>query len=307
MRNGFTLIELSIVLVIIGLIVGGILTGRDLISAAAQRAQIAQIEKYNTAANTFRGKYGNLPGDITDPYATNFGFAARGSFAGEGDGNGIIEGNNGNAAQMNGGWFINGEMGLFWRDLSTAGLVDGSFTVATATGNPGSNVTGAALSGYMPSAKIGGNNYVYAWSGGVTSCMNGALPGNLSNGLNYYGVSGITLLATDSTLHSYPALSVLQAYNIDKKIDDGMPQAGAVQAFYLYSGSGFVSCWPAGGGAAGADDASGGPVVAGDGVSTAGSSTTCYDNGGVAGATEKYSMAQNGGNGLNCALSFRMQ
>jgi prepilin-type N-terminal cleavage/methylation domain-containing protein len=43
-QSAFTLIELSIVLVIIGLIVGGVLTGRDLISAAETRATIAQIE-----------------------------------------------------------------------------------------------------------------------------------------------------------------------------------------------------------------------------------------------------------------------
>ena len=49
MKRGFTLIELSIVLVIIGLIVGGILVGQDLINAAAIRAQIAQVEKYQTA------------------------------------------------------------------------------------------------------------------------------------------------------------------------------------------------------------------------------------------------------------------
>jgi prepilin-type N-terminal cleavage/methylation domain-containing protein len=95
----FTLIEMSIVLVIIGLIVGGVLAGQSLINAAAVRATISQIEKYQT--NTFRGKYGYLPGDIKDPDASNFGFAARGQYAGEGDGNGVLEGNPNN---------INGKM-----------------------------------------------------------------------------------------------------------------------------------------------------------------------------------------------------
>ena len=72
---GFTLIELSVVLVIIGLIVGSVLVGQSLISAAGVRATIAQIEKYNTAANTFREKYGYLPGDIKDPDASSFGLA----------------------------------------------------------------------------------------------------------------------------------------------------------------------------------------------------------------------------------------
>ena len=62
--SGFTLIELSIVLVIIGLIVGGVLVGQDLIRAAYIRAQISQIEKFNTAVNTFYGKYQALPGDM---------------------------------------------------------------------------------------------------------------------------------------------------------------------------------------------------------------------------------------------------
>jgi prepilin-type N-terminal cleavage/methylation domain-containing protein len=76
-ERGFTLIELCIVLVIIGLIVGGVLVGRDLISAAAVRAQVSQIEKYNTAVNTFRAKYGALPGDISATAAAQFGLTTR--------------------------------------------------------------------------------------------------------------------------------------------------------------------------------------------------------------------------------------
>src|ERR1700753_1764982 len=101
-NKGFTLIELSIVLVIIGLIVGGILTGQDLIKSAEQRATLAQVEKYNTAVNTFRNKFGGIPGDLAYTTASNFGFfnisattpcTALGK-PGCQDGNGLIDGSN---------------------------------------------------------------------------------------------------------------------------------------------------------------------------------------------------------------------
>src|SRR3954471_15989161 len=77
---GFTLIELSIVLVIIGLVVGGVLVGQDLIKAAQIRSAVSKIEKYNTAVHTFRTKYNALPGDI--PNAASYGFAPRSGAAG---------------------------------------------------------------------------------------------------------------------------------------------------------------------------------------------------------------------------------
>src|ERR1019366_6843373 len=67
---GFTLIEMSIVLVIIGLIVGSVLVGRDLIRAAELRSVISEVEKYKTAVMTFKGKYDCLPGDCAN--ATTF-------------------------------------------------------------------------------------------------------------------------------------------------------------------------------------------------------------------------------------------
>lgn len=70
MKHGFSLVELSIVLVILGLLVGGILTGRELIKAAEIRGFMSDIDEQKIALSLFKTKYNGLPGDIT--YATRF-------------------------------------------------------------------------------------------------------------------------------------------------------------------------------------------------------------------------------------------
>jgi prepilin-type N-terminal cleavage/methylation domain-containing protein len=88
--KGFTLIELSIVLVIIGLIVGGVLVGQDLITSASIRKQISQLSEVETSINVFRIKYDELPCDFSK--ATQF-FGttdSKGYIVGNGNGNGKI-------------------------------------------------------------------------------------------------------------------------------------------------------------------------------------------------------------------------
>lgn len=99
------------------------------------------------------------------------------------------------------------------------------------------------------------------------------------------------------------AMTVNQAYNIDKKIDDGLPQSGSVMAVYLNwqtSLPGSIA-WAAGGGNFGASTGGGASTTA----ATPYANTNCYDNNGVAGI-QKYSLSQNA-NQQNCALSFRFQ
>ncbi len=64
--NGFTLIELSIVLVIISLIVGGVIGGKSLIRSSEIQEIVTKLNNYRTAVNTFTLQYDALPGDFSE-------------------------------------------------------------------------------------------------------------------------------------------------------------------------------------------------------------------------------------------------
>ncbi len=271
------------VLVVIGLIVGGVLVGQDLIKSAEARAQITQIEKFNSAVNTFYGKYGGLPGDLNSTLAAQFGFVARAGTQGRGDGNGVIEG----VLYSNGtiyAWEQNGETSFFWEDLSQANLIDGKFD--TAIDAAYSCYSYQACSSFMPQAKIGKGNFVFVYSGSAVNCCatwSGLTP-------NFFSVAAISSIVNGAT-SPISSITVQQAYNIDKKIDDGIPVSGTVVAQYP---SGPGGTYPGGqswgiGWAANA---------------ATGSSTTCFDSSTGAAA---YSLTQTSGSSLNCGLSFKMQ
>ncbi|MGA2871632.1 MAG: prepilin-type N-terminal cleavage/methylation domain-containing protein, partial [Verrucomicrobiota bacterium] len=227
LKAGFTLIELSIVLVIIGLVIGGVLVGQDLISSATIRAQISQIEKYRAAVNTFHGKYGYLPGDIPDPTATQYGFTARWINGGQGDGNGILEGVNSGGPNQHWPWMQGaGETVLFWRDLSDANLIDAAFSAANATAPP-AGVPQGSMGQYLPPAKIGNNNYLFVYSGGLLAVQNFVANNYpvVGDGQNYFSLTqNPSEINSGQLLSPSPGLTVLQAYSMDVKMDDGLPQ-----------------------------------------------------------------------------------
>jgi prepilin-type N-terminal cleavage/methylation domain-containing protein len=219
-EEGFTLVELSIVLVIIGLIIGGVLAGQDMIRAAEIRAQVAQLQEFDTAANTFRDKYGYLPGDLPgngttvsqNNLALQYSFTQRTGAVGHGDGNGLLESCVANTTAAGVGQMLGCETVLFFRDLNQMNLVDGAFNVATDAYVLLANSVDAQ--GYVPDAKLKRGNSVVLFS---------------TIGRNYYQITGITSAATTPTLVMTMKLSPQEAANIDNKMDDGKPLTGIVR------------------------------------------------------------------------------
>ena len=106
-QQGFTLIEIAIVLVIIGLLLGGILQGQSLINSARVRNLISQEDGIKAAFYGFQDRYRALPGDFVQialiPGATQ-----------PGNGNGQIE--------------AGAESIAVWDHLSHAGFITGTYT-----------------------------------------------------------------------------------------------------------------------------------------------------------------------------------
>jgi len=227
-KQAFTLIELSIVLVIIGLIVGGVLVGRDLIEAARVRAVISENREYTAAVNTFRSKYNVLPGDLNTQQATSFGMQPTTRAMAEPTmcvthGNGLIE-----VTVAGGVTSVLGSEGvLLWRDLSSAGMIKGNFT--TATDDIPSGLTDADLPGLFPVSKIS-SSYWAAAAGGQCGVSIGYDDFFSNAGTNYWYLGALVTNAGVWSQTVASGMSPSQAYQIDSKIDDGDPVKGIVRA-----------------------------------------------------------------------------
>lgn len=194
-HHGFTLIELSVVLIIIGLIVAGVLLGHDLISDAKLKKNIRDIQSFRTAYYTFKGKYNAIPGDMRSP---NVFWSELGSATG--DGNGYISGN------INS---VTAEPILAWQELSLAQMV-----------NIPTPVTSAYVYGLAPNSGVPTFWYYQDYTGYPIN--------RTGNSIHMSGTVGIGSAAS--------GLTVMQAYQIDTKLDDGSPEAGRIRGLPPVSG-----------------------------------------------------------------------
>jgi prepilin-type N-terminal cleavage/methylation domain-containing protein len=144
-QSGFTLIEIAIVLVIIGLLLGGVLKGQELINSAKVKNLASDFTNVPLYINVYQDKFKALPGD--DGAAATHLLAS----ASLGNGNGTIDGL----------WkplLVSDESALFWQHIRLANITSGS-TVVAVTGNT-----------FLPQNTFGGTI-------GVTSLANSPISG----------------------------------------------------------------------------------------------------------------------------------
>lgn len=219
-RYAFSLVELSIVLVILGLLVGGVLAGQSLIRASELRSISAEQERHKTAFQAFKDKYFAVAGDMSNAEqfwgtldavsATCRATEATAAATCNGNGNGSIESSTTRSS----------EMFRVWQHLANAGLIEGRFTGAQGaaggydavigSNTPASKFPRAGWSTVGPLMHAQGGYYASVFQPRPTGHY--LIFGSYSlNGLTWGGV-----------------LKPEEAWNVDTKLDDGKPATGSV-------------------------------------------------------------------------------
>lgn len=160
-QQGFTLVEIAIVLVIIGLLLGGVLKGQEMIENSRIKSIVNDMKAVQAAYNGYVDRYKAIPGDETNATMNARGWNASNA-AGGGNADGVLTVTVANA-------FANaGEERPFWRALRASGLLAGDpLGAAGAAGLPRH-----AGGGLLAIASDAANNGVYG-QGGVSVCAAG--------------------------------------------------------------------------------------------------------------------------------------
>jgi prepilin-type N-terminal cleavage/methylation domain-containing protein len=203
-QNAFTLIELSTVLVVIGLVVGGIMTGKALIQQAEIRAATSQLQQLEAGYHAFRTKYNCIMGDCanaTEIFGNNFIVVnagcppSGGAGNGNGNGDGFID-----AGGYGGNWFCETTQGLY--SLSLAKLLPTKIISPCRAGN---TIYFKAIN----------DSCGYFFKDDLYSA---------STPIKTNGVTMATFVTGGAV--NGAALSPVQARLIDEKIDNGTPLTG---------------------------------------------------------------------------------
>lgn len=196
-QGGFTLVEIAIVLVIIGLLMGGVLKGQELINSAKVKNLVGDFRTTSTLVYGYQDRFKNFPGDQTQAQLeTAFGTGMVSACTPEADG--LCKHNNG---RLDGSWdasALTSETFVFWQHVRLANLATG--TTSTTDTN------------YLPRNADGG---LIGIESGVTAAGVAAPPIKDMRGAYY--------VCSNAILGRY-------AKQIDTTMDDGNTATGSVRA-----------------------------------------------------------------------------
>jgi prepilin-type N-terminal cleavage/methylation domain-containing protein len=190
-QMGFTLVEIAIVLVIIGLLLGGVLKGQELINSAKVKNFANDFRNIPLFIYGYQDKFKALPGD--DLAATTRGFGTTTN----GNGNGVINGNWNTVTATDESW-------IFWQHARLANLASGPTSWAAA----------AASDPYVPKNADGGRIGIEAG--------NAAFIGNIAGPPAIQGLNGSYVICSDAILGKF-------AKQLDTTMDDGNTQTGSMR------------------------------------------------------------------------------
>lgn len=208
-NKGFTLVELSVVIVIIGLIVAGVIGGQSLVRQATFRSQISEFEKYSVAYNAFKLEFDAIPGDFNKASQYWPGVP-------DGDGNRRI-------TQYGKEASIATENVRFFQHLSQARLIAENFTNTWSLGVG------------FPKTKIDPSKGMIA-SGGISSSTFGYPAGgnyNITERFKAILELNVTNLPNAEYYDTFGIISPSDALSMDKKIDDGESYTGTLRSYQV--------------------------------------------------------------------------
>lgn len=208
--TAFTLVEMSVVIMIIALLTAAILKGQSLIYEAKLRAVATEVSNIQTASNSFFAKYSSYPGDLNQ--ATGFFYKVTTAATANGDGDGQIE-------------FVNGstvyEGYRAWQHMTLAGMVDAKYAGTATTG-------AATVNTDVPGSNIANAGYFFDYSS-VNTAFNGSTAGAYGFSLKNIVILGKAAATSASPLKVTSALKASDAMAVDSKMDDGVPTTGSVR------------------------------------------------------------------------------
>lgn len=193
-QSGFTLIEIAIVLVIIGLLLGGILKGQELINSARVKNLASDFRNIPLYIYGYQDKFKALPGDDKNANTHVSGTVATTPLPATGRGNGAIDGAWDSPTSTD-------ESYLFWQHVRLAGLAPGP----TATGGTGflpTNTVGGAIGIQSAAPFTGLNGTYFICSTGILGKFAEQLDSQLDDGNTSTGsmMAGTTLPTAEATL-----------------------------------------------------------------------------------------------------------